>query len=124
MLGGVGRHTPRDEIKSFSEWKALRAAANTPDESGNLPELNDPERLTDYRGLIVTFPRGFLANQQKRSLAESFLGELRPPPHPLLSCGSAADGLAWRCSRDVRGRRRAGRVPVRLRASAPKPIHQ
>ncbi len=73
---GCCRHTPRDEIKSFSEWKALRAAANTPDESGNLPELNDPERLTDYRGLIVTFPRGFLANQQKRSLAESFLGEL------------------------------------------------
>ena len=73
---GVGRHTPRDSIKSFSDWKAKRAAANTPDGSGNLPELNYPERLTDYRGLIVTFPRGFLANQQKRSLAESFLGEL------------------------------------------------
>ena len=73
----VFTHTPRDSITNFSDWTYLRDAYKEAFDTGT-EQLNDPERLTKYRGLLVDFPRGFLGDQKSRSKIETFM-ETFPP---------------------------------------------
>lgn len=76
LLSAVFKYTPRDSITSFSQWSKIKEASfgEGDDDTGSpYVEGSDPDQLTEFRGLLVTYPRLFLGDQEKRSALERTL---------------------------------------------------
>jgi phosphatidylserine/phosphatidylglycerophosphate/cardiolipin synthase-like enzyme len=73
LLSAVFKYTPRDGITSFSQWSKIKEASfggGDDDTSSPYVEGSDLDQLTEFRGLLVKFPRLFLGDQEKRSTLE------------------------------------------------------